>query len=310
MYLKPDVQTPDASPEDQRVGHLLGRAVTEGAAAPRVALIGFPSDEGVRRNGGRPGAASAPDAIRRALWRLTPDAEALDRFASCLGRTTDLGNLPVTGEVEADQQRLGEAVAPLLAAGVVPVVLGGGHETSFGHFLGYVIAGRAAGILNWDAHPDVRPLQEGKPHSGSPFRQALEHPSGACTGYVVAGLLPHAVTAAHLDWLDRQGGRHVWRRDLTAAAVDDICMQVRRPHMVSFDMDAVDAAWAPGVSAPAIGGMEPDLWLRAAYCAGRNREVTSLDLVEVNPAVDPDGRTARLAALTIWHFLRGIAERG
>lgn len=302
------VPVPDTDEEDPRVGSLFGRRVREGAA-PRAALLGFPSDEGVRRNGGRGGAADAPDAIRAALFRFTPDAESPTAFAELLARTVDLGNLETTGAVEDDQARLAGVLAPLLAAGVVPVVLGGGHETSLGHFLGHAGTGERVGILNWDAHPDVRPLRNGRGHSGSLFRQALEHPSGACAGYTVAGLLPHSVAAAHLEWLGERGGEWIWGRDLCVERIDSLYGSPGVPRMVSFDMDAVDAAWAPGVSAPAAGGLDPGLWLHAAYRAGRSPHVRSMDLVEVNPRYDLDGRTARLAALTVWHFWRGLAER-
>ena len=81
------------------------------------------------------------------------------------------------------------------------------------------------------------------------------------------------------------------------------------PASGAMDIHAVDQAYAPGVSAPASGGMPPQLWLMAAHEAGRNLAVTSADIVETNPALDRDGQTARLAALTVWWILRGIAER-
>lgn len=82
------------------------------------------------------------------------------------------------------------------------------------------------------------------------------------------------------------------------------------PTLASFDMDAVFQAEAPGVSAPNAAGLRTELWLAAAYAAGRCPAVTSADVVELNPRVDRDGQTARLAALTVWWLLRGRAERG
>jgi formiminoglutamase len=125
----------------------------------------------------------------------------------------------------------------------------------------------------------------------------------------VAGLLPHSVAAAHLEWLGEREGEWLWGDELTRERADALYARREEPLMASFDMDAVDTAWAPGVSAPASGGMEPGLWLHAAYRAGRSPHVASMDVVETNPRHDPDGRTARLAALTVWHFLRGVAER-
>lgn len=308
-FLPSRISLLDPRPDDPRIGHLLGRAVAAGAR-PRAALAGFPSDEGVRRNGGRPGAAEGPDAIRAALFRLTPDAEDAARFTEWVEHTVDLGNLEVSGDLERDQEGLGRALAPLLAEGVIPIVLGGGHETAFGHFLAYVELGRRVAILNWDAHPDVRPLLDGRAHSGSPFRQALTHPSGVCAGYTVAGLLPHAASEAHLRWVRERGGATVWRRGLTPERIDALYPEEGEPLLVSFDLDAVDAAWAPGVSAPATGGLDPERWLRAAYGAGRCARVASIDVVELNPRHDRDGHTARLAALTVWQFWKGLAERG
>jgi formiminoglutamase len=302
------VPIPDTAPDDPRFGHLLGQAIDDPLEAD-VVLIGFASDEGVRINGGRPGAAQAPDAIRRALYGMTPDARYHDAFVETLRRTLDLGDLVLEERLEENQEALGDALAPHLKRGAVPIILGGGHETAFGHFLGHVAAEQPVSILNWDAHADVRPLKDGRAHSGSPFRQALEHPSGRCQGYTVAGLRPNSTAKAHTDHVRDHGGEIVWSPDVTVDTADRLYAEMAMPHMVTFDLDAVDHAAAPGVSAPAVDGLSPRHWLRAAERAGRTPEVTSIDLVELNPTVDVDGRTARLAALTVWHMLRGLATR-
>ena len=306
-FTAPDVTIPQTGSEDPRIGALLARRVAEGVA-PRVVILGFPSDEGVRRNCGRVGAAGAPDRIRRVLYRLTPDAEAAEPFSRLIQETTDLGNLVVTDEVERDQASLGEALEPHVAAGTFVILLGGGHETSYGHFLGYARAERDVRIVNLDAHPDVRPVNSNGAHSGSPFRQALLDPSGRCREYTVAGLRPQCVAAAHRAFIGEHGGRVVWGRDLDAAAVRRL-YEGPGPILATFDMDAVGAAEAPGVSAPAPEGLTSATWLAAAHAAGRSPSVASMDLVEVNPTVDVDARTERLAALTIWYVLKGLAER-
>jgi len=79
--------------------------------------------------------------------------------------------------------------------------------------------------------------------------------------------------------------------------------------MVTFDLDALDQAFAPGVSAPAARGLSPGAWLAAAHRAGRTPAVASADICELCPAHDEGGRTARLAALTAWEVLRGLAAR-
>jgi formiminoglutamase len=294
------------APNDPRVGHLLGTRLREGEV-PLAVLLGFPSDEGVRRNGGRVGAAEGPAALRQALYHLAPDARS-EPFEDLLRHTRDLGDVEVSGDVESDQRNLGEVLAPHLERGSFAIVFGGGHETSYGHFLGYVLAGRKVEILNWDAHADVRELAQGQAHSGSPFRQALEDPSGSCRRYSVAGLQPHAVARAHVEYVQRQG-RAVWRDEISRETIDALYRSAQTPTLVSFDLDAVNQAEAPGVSAPNLGGLPSQLWIDAAYAAGCSRAVTSADVVELNPRFDRDRQTARLAALTVWWLLRGRAER-
>jgi formiminoglutamase len=277
-----------------------------------VVLIGFLSDEGVRRNGGRPGAAEGPRELRRCLYRMTPDAERPRESVRLFERTRDLGDVVVTGDLEQDQERLGRVVATQLALGRVPVILGGGHEVAYGHFLGHTGTGRSAGsleIINWDAHPDVRELRGGLATSGSPFRQAVEHPDRLCRRYRVYGLQRHAVAAAHVRWVEERGGTAVFSDRVDRDAVAGAFRQCEGDTLVSFDLDAVDAAFAPGVSAPATCGLEPRLWLEAAEAAGECDLVRSIDIAELSPRHDLDSRTARLAALTIWRFLRGFARR-
>lgn len=292
---------------DPRVENIMGRAVAAGEA-PHAVLLGFPTDEGVLRNSGRPGAARGPAEIRRWFARFAPDARDATRFTTLLEHTADLGDIALTGNLDADQAALGEVVGGQLRLGRFVIILGGGHETSFGHFLGYVNARLQVDILNWGAYADVRPLRDRLAHSGSPFRQALEHSSSALRRYSIAGLQPHAVAAPHLD-LVRKRGRAVFRDEVTPTCMRELYAQLGDTAFVSFAMDAVDQAFAPGVSAPTTGGFTPAEWVTFAYEAGRQATVRSVDVAEFNPVYDRDGQTGRLAALTIWHVLRGFAAR-
>src|SRR6185369_16750323 len=167
-----------------------------------------------------------------------PDAADPAPFVDLVEHTQDLGDLQTSADLEADQERLGAVVAEVLMAGAFPIVLGGGHETSYGHFLGYVQSETEVTLLNWDAHTDVRPLIEGRGHSGSPFRQALLHPSGLARRYVVAGLLPQSVAAAHVAFV-RERGEVVPGEALSPGRIAGIYGGLRAPALASFDIDAV-----------------------------------------------------------------------
>ncbi len=296
-------------PEDERLGGWF--AVNQDLGEGGVALIGFPCDIGVARNGGRPGAASAPSLIRQALARLTPPPEAGGAFRSLLDRSVDLGDVCTSGNLGEDalatlQERLGRIVATVLRAGGFPVVIGGGHETAFGHYLGFRDQYPDATVLNWDAHADVRPLVREQGHSGSPFRQILDLDAAQ---YLVAGLQPWSVSETHLG-LVKDRGRAWFRQDLiNRDSIARVFDSIGGPTMLSLDVDAVDGSEAPGVSAPSVSGFSASQWLDIAETAGRCGWICSADIVEVNPRFDVGSRTVRLAAMTIWHLIKGLSQR-
>ena len=302
------MSTNDGEERDLRLGDLISRK-TDGDFIPTAVLIGFPCDVGVRRNNGRPGAAKGPSAIREALFKLTPGGKKPKRMLKLLSALRDEGDLQLGNNLEENQEILAEAVASHLENGTVPIILGGGHETAYGHFLGHVKANRKVHIVNWDAHADVRPCLQGKGHSGSSFRQALLHSSQSCLGYTVAGLQEHLVSPGHIEFLKAHDCHYVWKRKVSDKTLKRVYSKCPSSIMATFDIDAVDQAHAPGVSSPTANGLCPELWLRAARMAGRNERVGSFDIVECNPDFDHDGQTARLAALTVWSFLKGLAKR-
>jgi formiminoglutamase len=282
----------------------------------RAVLIGFPQDEGVRRNRGRPGAAAAPAEVRRWLGRLTPwDVESDVDLAQ--NPPLDAGDIAIHGSLEETQAALAEVVAGFLDAGMVPILLGGGHETTFGHYLGYVAAARPVGIVNLDAHLDVRPLIAGQGHSGSPFRQAMEHPAQPLPGerYVCLGAQPHATSRAHWQYVQQRGSIVHWREGLQPAVAPHLARELERlaelgcKVLVTLDVDVVQMADVPGVSAPNSAGLPGREVLAAVRLAGQAAVVSSFDLVEINPRLDRDGQSARWGGLAIWNFLIGLATR-
>ncbi|MFU8812374.1 MAG: formimidoylglutamase [Balneolaceae bacterium] len=278
-------------------------------AKPRVVMICFPSDEGVKRNGGRPGASDAPKLILEQLMKLTPHPAYHHNHTKLLETVSFCEPISCSGDVESDQELLGETVGSLLKDEIIPVVIGGGHETSFGHFLGYANAHKPVHILNIDAHADVRPLKNGKAHSGSPFRQSIGHPSGLCKSYNVFGLNPASISADHYNYVNEHG-KAIFKPDVTSSTVPTFLDQRNNGHvMATMDMDAVNQADAPGVSAPNSAGLSADMWLNCAFEFGKSRAVRSFDICEVNPRLDRDHQTVKLAAYTLWNFLLGLSFR-
>jgi formiminoglutamase len=281
----------------------------------RPVLLGFPFDEGVRRNGGRVGAAAAPADIRRWLSRLTIWDGDTDTDLARMP-PVDLGNIRGTTLEEA-QTALGTVMGELLQRGTVPVVIGGGHETAFGHYLGYAAGQRPVGIINIDAHLDVRPLIGDRGHSGSPFRQAIEHPEFPLPGnrYVCLGAQSHAVARDHLDYVRSRGGVVRWRQECDGKLGSLFSEELGRLGgdgcrvYVTVDADAVDARAVPGVSAPNVLGLSPEEVAACGRAAGESPAVSSFEVVEINPQFDLDGVSARWAALLLWHFLAGLARR-
>ncbi len=306
-------------PDDPRLGEVA--AFWDGTESPvlgrgQAVVIGFPVDEGVRRNGGRVGASAAPGAIRDRLYALTPwdPTSHADLRAT---RLLDVGNVRVGDELDSSQMALGDVVAAVLAAGAVPIVLGGGHETALGHYLGYVALRRPVSVVNLDAHLDVRPRIEGRGHSGSPFRQMREHAEHPLPGnrYACLGAQPFSVSAAHAEYVTQAGGIIGWADDLRGRLRESLQSRIDRAAAercqiyVSLDADVIAAGEAPGVSAPNPLGFSGSEICATTRFAGNNGAVSSFELVEINPSLDRDGQSCRLAAVVVWHFLAGLASR-
>src|SRR5262249_46350931 len=112
----------------------------------------------------------------------------------------DLGDVRIAGTLEESQEALGSVIAELLKRDTIPVIMGGGHETAYGHYLGYVGAGKTVDVVNVDAHLDVRAVVDGKGHSGSPFRQMIEHPTQPLRHYYPWGIRPGVVSRADYEY--------------------------------------------------------------------------------------------------------------
>lgn len=289
---------PDALRWHQVVGAL------EPGLPPGIALVGFACDEGVRRNQGRPGAAQGPRALRHALGNLAWHGTR---------PLWDAGDVAAAGEdLEADQERLASTVRQLVEGGHRPIVLGGGHETAWGSFLGLATArpDRRIGIVNIDAHLDLRRSAEAS--SGTPFAQAAEFCERARIpfDYLCIGIAEPANTLALFRRAHELGAR-LWLDEQVSDAslpaivtgIQEFAAPVDAIHL-SLDLDVLPASVMPAVSAPAARGValaHVEALIEAVRATGK---LALADVVELNPCHDSDGRGARTAARLVWRLAK------
>ena len=266
----------------------------------RIAILGLADDTGVVMNNGRAGARAGPHAFRATLSRYgvaAPMDEPID--APAYPRVFDAGDIVIGSDIHDTHGRVTEAVLAILELGMFPVGIGGGHDLTF-PFVRAVA--RAHGVMKGlylDAHLDVR----SEVGSGMPFRALLGE--RLADRISVWGLDPMANASEHLAWFLANGGAAL-ANDAAPARVPGPAGQ---PAFVSLDLDVLDAAHAPGVSALNPCGASPQqvgAWIDAL---SRDPSVRCFDIMELNPSHDPDGRTARLAAHLFLRFLRGLGER-
>jgi formiminoglutamase len=314
-YLPPDpnlwhgrADTPPASSFFQIVqpiNLLSGKfiAVTQ----PTFALIGFKCDEGIRRNSGRIGAADGPYALRQALAKLPVQKQNFSLY--------DAGNIVCPDEdLESSQKALGDVVAILLRNKVTPIILGGGHELAWGHYQGIAEAypQEELGIINFDAHFDMRPiLPDNKGSSGTPFLQiAHAHETAKrrldynCIGIQHAGNIRQLFETAknynaNIIWADElhQGQAQKCVDFIDRVIDENDCVYL------SLCLDVFAAAYAPGVSAIQPLGLTPWHIIPLVRQLAASGKVVSYDIAELSPRYDIDQTTAKLAANLIYEII-------
>lgn len=305
-------------PKDRRLGELIPRAGIDETEKDTVVIIGVPEDRGITANKGRAGAAAAPDDIRRRLYRLTPGFSA-DFLRQ---RIIDAGNVVTAGlSLEEVHQAESEAVAAIVSRGGLPIVLGGGHDLTYPGVAGLVqgaqIGRDGLGLINVDAHLDVRSDEYGV-NSGTSFYRALTQlPRQALCGgaFVEFGIQEQYNSPYYYNWVIGHGGHVITLREISERVMEFFLQALSlagrggRTTAVSLDIDAVRSTDAPGASASNPSGLKAPELDKIAYLAGRSVKVRYLDIMEVSPPLDEDHRTAALAASAIFSFIRGLCER-
>ena len=284
------------------------------------AFIGFCSEQGVKRNKGRVGTALAPDFIRGQMSNLPCSfSQEVKLF--------DAGNILCDDiSMEDGQRALGHAVEKLLKLNLFPIVLGGGHETTFGHFLGEYQNLRGGsitqpehkahlGIVNFDAHFDLRPYKNGS-SSGSMFRQIADicKEDGEDYHYLPLGIQQHSNTVQLFKVAKALGVEYILAKEFQTAGLAGILEKVDmfmgdcENAYMTICTDVFSSAFAPGVSATQSLGLDPEIVLPVIKHILRTRKIRGFDICEISPRFDQDNTTANLGAVIIFALVNTLCK--
>lgn len=270
-----------------------------------IALLGYACEEGVKRNLGRLGAAQGPNAIRKSLAKLAYHEHTMKMW--------DAGTISCENQnLEQTQANFAEKVSKILGAGILPIGLGGGHDMAYAHGKGIMQfleddSEKKLGIINLDAHFDLRPI-ENEANSGTPFRQLLdEYPDRI--GYFALGIQKASNTPSLFEFADAQPSvryalleeNGYGRLPLPTKLLEGIRWFIKAYDYLylTIDLDGFSSAFAPGVSAPSPFGWSPEATLELINPILRSGKLISFDLAELSPPHDRDEQTALLAARLI-----------
>lgn len=278
-----------------------------------IGILGFECDWGIEYNKGRVGAANGPKSIRKELSKLPCDFPKEVKIFDC-------GNIYVQGiSLDEGQKCLAKAVDRMLDLNLKPILLGGGHETAFGHYQGLFdkyAKSNKLGIINFDAHFDCRPYEENGPSSGTMFRQIhdMNKEKGLDFNYLPIGIQKHSNTVSLFNFAKDAGVEYILAKDIVNGQIyklfDSIDKFTRKMDSiyVTICSDVFSSSYAPGVSAPQPLGLDPEVVIIILKHILQTGKVVSFDIAEVSPRYDKDNATASLAAVLIYSAVSEMVE--
>ncbi len=275
-----------------------------------LAVVGVPFDTGVTyRVGGRFG----PGAIRDASVMLRPYNANLDVKPFDVLSCVDYGDVAIVpGYIERSYAAIEQAVAPIVEAGVIPLLIGGDHACTLPHLRATRSRGPVA-VIDFDSHTDAWDSYFGERYNhGTWMRRAIEEGLVDVARSIEVGLRGSLYGAE--DWTglrDELGLEYLTTESVLAQGPDAVAAAIRqrvgdRPTFISFDIDVVDPAFAPGTGTPEPGGLSAHDVL-AIVRGLTGIDFVGFDVVEVIPAYDPAGQTAFLAANLAYEMLSLVA---
>ncbi|MHA1350943.1 MAG: agmatinase [Promethearchaeota archaeon] len=274
------------------------------------AIIGVPSDAGASfRTGQREG----PAAIRKVSALLRHHNPILNISPYEFLSGIDYGDLPVVpGYIEEGYKRIEENLIPVLEAGIVPILLGGDHAITLPELRAITkIHGRVS-LLHFDSHSDTVDEYFGKPYNhGTPFKRAVEENLLLVNNSIQVGLRGSIYSNEHLNIPRDLGFEVITTQEIREIGLKEVIDRIHyrigeTKVFVSFDIDFVDPAFAPGTGTPEVGGFTSSEAMDLVRGL-KGLNFIGFDLVEVLPAFDPSEITALLASNIIYEFISLLA---
>jgi agmatinase len=276
-----------------------------------AAVLGAPFDTATSF---RPGARFGPEAIRSASALLRPYHPALDVDVFNTLSVIDGGDPPVTpGNAARTAEQLAAFLEPLLLAGVVPLVLGGDHSVVLGELRAQAAVHGPLAVVLLDAHADVWDQYYGERYfHGTPFRRAVEEGVVDPSRSVMAGMRGPLYSRQDVEAPRELGFEVISGDELQFLSPSEYGARVRGrvgdgPALLSFDIDVLDPAFAPGTGTPEVAGLLPREAI-ALMRALAGIPFSGFDVVEVSPPYDDRGQTtAQHAAAVAYEMLALLA---
>ncbi len=280
-------------------------------AEVEIGLIGVPWDSGTTN---RPGPRHGPRSLRDASTMIRAENGATGVRPYELVNCADLGDVaPNPADIADTMDRITSFYSKVLDAGVIPLTAGGDHLTSL-PVLRAVAANDPVGMVHFDSHTDLYHSYFGGTMytHGTPFRRAVEEGLLEPERVVQIGIRGTAYDSEDKDFAKSVGIRLIPIEEFHARGVDDVMAEAREivgegPTYVSYDIDFIDPAFAPGTGTPEVGGPNSYQALQVVR-ALRGLNVVAADMVEVSPPFDVGGATAYLGMSVMFELLCVMAE--
>jgi agmatinase len=274
-----------------------------------AAIVGVPFDTATSF---RSGARFGPEAIRSASAPLRPYHPPLDIDVFGTLSLVDAGDLAITpGNALKTTEQIAAALEPILRAGIVPLVLGGDHSIVLGELRAQAAVHGPVPLVLLDAHADTWDQYYGERYfHGTPFRRAVEEGLIDTGRSVLAGMRGSLYAAADLEATREMGFEVIDGSELAALSPAQYGQRVRTrlgagPAYVSFDIDVLDPAFAPGTGTPEVAGLLPREALELLRALA-GISFSGFDVVEVSPPYDSPGQTTALHAAAIAYELLAL----